>query len=92
MFFFCILHVLRSLYIYVSGADVNGSTPEGRTVLQIASSQGHGKVIDLLLEKGRIPNYKYGVLYRHNYMTNYHFIKCSTEPWTSDSSGSERKC
>ena len=31
---------------------MNGSTPEGRTVLQIAASQGHGKVIDLLLEKG----------------------------------------
>ena len=36
----------------MSGANVNGRTPEGRTVLQIAASQGHGKVIDLLLEKG----------------------------------------
>lgn len=35
-----------------SGADINARSPNGRTALHIASSQGHGHIVDLLLEKG----------------------------------------
>lgn len=35
-----------------AGADVNASTPLGRTPLHVAASQGHGNIVDLLLEKG----------------------------------------
>lgn len=35
-----------------AGADVNASTPLGRTPLHVAASQGHGHIVDLLLEKG----------------------------------------
>ena len=39
--------------VSTAGANVNASTPQGRTVLHVAASQGHGNVIDFLLEKGR---------------------------------------
>lgn len=39
-------------HFYLSGADVNASTPLGRTPLHVAASQGHGHIVDLLLEKG----------------------------------------
>ncbi|XP_041375849.1 LOW QUALITY PROTEIN: uncharacterized protein LOC121388539 [Gigantopelta aegis] len=35
-----------------AGADVNATTPMGRTALHLASSRGKGDIIDLLLEKG----------------------------------------
>ena len=31
---------------------MNACTPHGRTALHIASAQGHGHIVDLLLEKG----------------------------------------
>ena len=37
----------------VTGANVNASTPLGRTPLHVASSQGHGHIVDLLLEHGK---------------------------------------
>lgn len=37
-----------------AGADVNSSTPLGRTPLHIAAAQGHGHIVDLLLEKGEL--------------------------------------
>jgi len=36
-----------------TGADVNSSTPLGRTPLHVAAAQGHGNIVDLLLEKGK---------------------------------------
>lgn len=42
----------KKLHLYLSGADVNASTPLGRTPLHVAASQGHGHIVDLLLEKG----------------------------------------
>ena len=38
--------------IFPVGADVNAKTSLGRTPLHCAASKGHGKVVDLLLEKG----------------------------------------
>ena len=38
---------------HLTGADVNASTPHGRSALHIASAQGHGHIVDLLLEKGK---------------------------------------
>lgn len=35
-----------------AGADVNGTTPLGRTPLHVSAAQGHGHIVDLLLEKG----------------------------------------
>ncbi|XP_064610713.1 uncharacterized protein LOC135474946 isoform X2 [Liolophura sinensis] len=35
-----------------SGANLNSSTPNGRTPLHLAASQGHGQIIDSLLQNG----------------------------------------
>lgn len=44
---------MYNVYI-TAGADVNSSTPLGRTPLHIAAAQGHGHIVDLLLEKGEL--------------------------------------
>ncbi|KAJ8302991.1 hypothetical protein KUTeg_019387 [Tegillarca granosa] len=35
-----------------AGADVNASTPFGRTALHVAAAQGRGNIVDALLERG----------------------------------------
>ncbi|XP_046328632.2 ankyrin repeat, SAM and basic leucine zipper domain-containing protein 1-like isoform X1 [Haliotis rufescens] len=35
-----------------AGANLNGTSPLGRTALHVAAAQGHGHIVDLLLEKG----------------------------------------
>ncbi|XP_046558870.1 LOW QUALITY PROTEIN: uncharacterized protein LOC124267923 [Haliotis rubra] len=35
-----------------AGANVNATSPLGRTALHVAAAQGHGHIVDLLLEKG----------------------------------------
>lgn len=40
-------------YVFITiGADVNGETVMGRTALHVASSMGHGSILDMLLEYG----------------------------------------
>ena len=38
--------------LLTAGADVNATTPMGRSALHLASSRGKGAIIDVLLEKG----------------------------------------
>merc|ERR1712012_787801 len=38
--------------LIAAGADVNGLTGLGQTPLHVAAANGHGTVVDLLLEKG----------------------------------------
>ena len=42
------------VYVFPAGADVNACTPLGRTPLHVAAAMGHGHIVDLLLEKGRL--------------------------------------
>lgn len=46
----CNLHYVA----LVAGANVNSSTPNGRTPLHLAASQGHGQIIDSLLQNGKL--------------------------------------
>lgn len=46
----CNLHYVA----LVTGANVNSSTPNGRTPLHLAASQGHGQIIDSLLQNGKL--------------------------------------
>ena len=53
----------RFYFLFVcSGADVNACTPLGRTPLHVAASQGHGHIVDLLLEKGIAYTYFAGLV------------------------------
>lgn len=57
--FLILLELLRLLskvkYVISSpGADVNACTPLGRSPLHVAAAMGHGHIVDLLLEKGRV--------------------------------------
>ena len=45
--------VIISIASLRSGADVNAKTTLGRTALHAASAQGHGSILDLLLEYGK---------------------------------------
>lgn len=38
--------------LLLTGTDLNACTPCGRTALHVAASQGHGNIVDILLEKG----------------------------------------
>ena len=37
----------------VLGAEVNRTTPTGKTPLHLASAQGHGELVNMLLQHGR---------------------------------------